>query len=146
MQISGYLTVHERYHDISRCCPYVGGSLGTTTTERNTMPKPNPEQRVEVPVAGGGTLVLVAGEQALFEEITNDLISDAKRILALMKKHVKKDYVNEEFREKWNTPPIPGVEGDLLDAFLWVIGHERERMFAEMTKNKQAGCWAAHRP
>jgi hypothetical protein len=125
--------------------PWVGGPLGTTTTERTTMPKPIPDQRVEMPVAGGGTLVLVAGQQALFEEITTDLLEKTERILALMKKHVKKDYANLEFRQKWTAPPIPDAEGDLLEALLWVIGHERERMFAEMTKNKQAGCWAAHR-
>lgn len=102
------------------------------------MANPIPDQRIEMPLAEGGTFVLVTGEESLFEEITNDLLENAERILALMKKHVKEDYVNEEFRRKWTTPPIPGVEGDLLGALLWVIGHERERMFAQMTEHKKA--------
>jgi len=111
--------------------------FGITSTERNTMSNPIPDQRIEMPLAEGGTFILVTGEQALFEEITIDLLEKAERILTLMKKHVKEDYVNEEFRRKWTTQPIPGVEGDLLAALLWVIGHERERMFAQMTKHKR---------
>lgn len=101
------------------------------------MSKPIPDQRIEMPLAEGGTFVLVAGEQSLFEEITSDLLEKAERILALMKKHVKEDYVNEKFRREWAATPIPGVEGDLLGAILCVIGHERERMFALMTKDKK---------
>jgi hypothetical protein len=112
--------------------------LVTTSTERMTMSNPIPDQRIEFPIAGGDTFVLVTGEQSLFEEITNDLLEKAERIIGLMKKHVKKDYVNENFRRKWVTPPIPGVEGDLLASLLWVIGHERERMLAQMTKHKKA--------
>ena len=110
------------------------------------MAKPIPDQRIEFPLAGGETFVLVTGEQSLFEEITTDLIEKAERALALMRKHVTEDYVNEEFRRKWTATPIPGVEGNLLGALLWVIGHERERMFAEMTKHKKGDPCADRSP
>lgn len=92
-------------------------------------------KRLEFPLAGGGTLFLVGDEKSLFEEITKDLLEKAERILGLMKKHVKDDFANEKFRRIWAAPPIPGREGDLLSALLWVIGHERESMFAMMTKH-----------
>lgn len=102
------------------------------------MAKPITDQRIEFPLDEGGTFTLVTGEQSLFEEITSDLLEKAERILALMKKHVKKDFVNEKYRREWAATPIPGVEGDLLGAILCVIGHERERMFAQMTKRSKA--------
>jgi hypothetical protein len=100
------------------------------------MSNPNADRRSEFPLVGGGTFVLMTGKKSLFEEITNELLERAKRILALMKQHVADDYANEEFRRKWAVPPIPGLEGDLLTALLWVIAHERERLFAELTKHE----------
>ena len=99
------------------------------------MSKPIPDERIEFPLAGGDTFVIATGERSLFEEITNDLLSKAERILGLMKKHVRDDYDNKEFREKWTPPPIPNIQGDFLAAILWVIGHEREQLFAQLTKN-----------
>ena len=103
------------------------------------MSKPNADRRIEFPLVGGGTFVLMTGKKSLFEEITNELLEQAERILAQIKQHVADDYANEEFRRKWAVPPIPSLEGDLLNTLLWVIAYERERLFAQLNGPPEAG-------
>lgn len=101
------------------------------------MSKPQPAERIEFTLADGGSLTVMTGERSLFEEITHDLVGKAERILAAMKQHVAEDFENKEFREKWTPPPIPSTS-DFLAALLWVIGHEREQLFAQLTKHSKA--------
>jgi hypothetical protein len=79
-----------------------------------------------------------------FEEITNERLEQAEGTLALMKQHGADDYANEKFRRKWALPPILGLEGNLLNALLSVIAHERERLFPQL--NRPSGGWSLSGP